>query len=172
VDPSLAGVEVAALTQGVAFLYAQAGELLKRRRDARDRAAEAATQRREGDLPVLELPEEVFAPQAPDRAFPSPAVLDELSESLLDARRNLDPYVLGDEPLEPGSADVLLAVDRLRRLLERIYATRLSFAGERRYDATEHTAVAHVQQGGVSAGGSIKADGGIAGRDQYNLHTR
>ena len=48
---SLATVESAALTQGVAFLYAQAGDLLRRRREARDRAATARERHSDGEFP-------------------------------------------------------------------------------------------------------------------------
>jgi hypothetical protein len=184
-DLPLASVETAVLTQGVTFLYQQAGELLRRRREAKDRSTDTATTQQKTQqvpkedksgnvrpmleaqgLPALEPPNEAFAADSIGRKLPIPAVLDELSSSLLEAYRNLDTYLLGDEPFEPNSMATLQAVDRLRRLLEQIYGTRLTFAGEQRHYTNEHSVtISHIQEGGVTAGGSIKVKGDIAGRD-------
>jgi hypothetical protein len=188
-DSPLGSVEVAALTQGVTFLYNQAGELLKRRREAKDRAAVDARKQQEAvqnsrpqdqarphvtrssplgpeGLPALEPPDGVFASPSANHAVPIPAVLDELSTSLLDARRSLDAYLPGGEPLRPTTTGALHAVDRLRRLVEQIYGVQLTFAGEWRQSAKEQWApVNRIQEGGITAGGSIEVKGDIAGRD-------
>jgi hypothetical protein len=185
-DLPLASVEAAALTQGVTFLYQQAGELLRRRREAKDRAADAGRKQQETTdvseeggqdsamlspvedegLPVLEPPTEAFATESTVRRFPRPGVLDELSSPLLEAQRNLDTYVLGDKPIEPNSTAMFQAVDRLRRLLEQVYGARLTFAGEqRRYTDDHSVTINRFQEGGITAGGFIKANGDIAGHD-------
>jgi hypothetical protein len=176
---SLATVESATLTQGVSFLYAQAGELLRRRREARDRASAAREQRGiaqapaaasaevpaavPGSLPQLLLPGDVF--DAAGGALPeaAPATLDRLAASLLAARRDVDDYVLGMASLGGDSQAGLEAADRLRCLLEEVYGSAVTFRGEQR-TAGRRTTYVRAQDAGVVAGGSIHAKY-IAGHD-------
>jgi hypothetical protein len=176
---SLATVESAALTQGVAFLYAQAGELLRRRREARNKDGEAPGHRtaeaetaettpadaapglRES-LPPLQLPEGVFDDAGKELQAAAPETLDQLAGSLLQARREVDDYVVGMATLGGDSQAGLQAADRLRCLLEEVYATALTFRGETR-TAGRDTAYVRAQDVGVAAG-KIKAKY-IAGHD-------
>ena len=170
-DFTFANVEVAAMTQGVAFLYAQAGELLKRRRQAKDRAEAAVTQQAGGEarlplsdpLPPLEPPEGVFEPAANAIVHPAPAIVDRLSDSLLEARRDVDDYVVGTAALDPRSLATVQAVDRLRRLLEEVYGAVLTFKGEQRVAAGDVTTRVDAQQIGVSIAGNVTVTGDIAG---------
>jgi hypothetical protein len=170
---SLAVVESAALTQGVAFMYKQAGELLTRRRQARDRAAASAERQAGGHSPApgpaplapLQLPEEVFEPVGSIPMAPAPAVLERLAQSLLGAYRDLDDYVLGTAALGGESQVGLDAVDRLRRLLEEVYGTAVTFRGEQRRPGGGTATHVTVQQGGISLGGNVHVTGDIAGRD-------
>jgi hypothetical protein len=169
-------VESATLTQGVAFLYAQAGELLRRRRQTRDHAA--ATRERqdpENDnavtapsrapgtevLPPLRLPAAIFEPSSRTTSEPRAETLDRLGGDLLQARRDVEEYVLGTA--EFGSkSDGLEAADRLRRILEEVYDAAVTFRGEHRPVGGDRT---YVQARHVGVlGTSIQADY-IAGRD-------
>jgi hypothetical protein len=162
VDGPLVGVEVSALTQGVTFLYAQAGELLKRRREAKDRAIQAAQDERIAAAsdpgPAIEPPGDVFVPATPPHARPVSAVLDQLSGALLDARRNVEDYVLGSAELDPRSVPALEVVDRLRRVLEQVYSTSLTFQGERRDAAREATTQVDARHVGVQVVGAVHGD--------------
>jgi hypothetical protein len=162
---SLATVESTALTQGVAFLYAQAGELLRRRREARDRAAAqdhqeageeplasisaGAAAAEPGSLPELRLPEGIFEPSSSALPASAPQALDRLAASLLEARREVDDYVVGMAMLADSQAG-LQAADRLRCLLEEVYGAAVTFRGEDRPAGREATYI-HAQDAGVVA---------------------
>jgi hypothetical protein len=165
-ESSLQGVGLAALAQGVAFLYEQAGELLRRRRETKDREAQTgpASEGPAGE-PVhgvqLEPPAGVF--ESVPAARPHPGVLDRVAAELLTARRDVEDYVLGTATLDPGSAASLQAVARLRSLLEEVYGTRLTLTGEARGDDGDGRVRAdHV---GVMISGNVHVGGDIAGRD-------
>jgi len=164
---TLAAVETATLTQGVAFLYAQAGELLRRRRDTRDRAT-ATYKEPSGEvpgpepLPPLQLPEDVFEPMGETQVSPVPAALDRLVGSLLQARRDVDDYVVGMAVIDPESQVALQAVDRLRRLVEEVYDASVTFRGEQQRPAGAATDV-NARQIGVMLSGNVKVTGDIAG---------
>jgi hypothetical protein len=166
---TLAAVETATLTQGVAFMYAQAGELLRRRRDTRNRAAPAPEQSaatvptpEPEPLPSMQLPEGVFEPAGTAQLAPVPAVLDRLADSLLRARRDVDDYVVGMAVLDRESQVALQAVDRLRRLLEEVYDASLTFRGEQQRPAGAATRVS-ARQIGVALSGNVNVTGDIAG---------
>ena len=127
---SLATVETAALTQGVAFLYGQAGELLRRRRQARDHARDQPAGATEA-LPSLRLPEDSFERAAGEPAA-IPEILDKLAESLFQARRDVEGYIVGTADFGSGPEEGLEAADRLRHLIEDIYTAAVTFRGERR----------------------------------------
>lgn len=166
---SLAGVETTALTQGVAFLYAQAGEILRRRRDARERAAAARGQKAADSptgapVPPLEMPEGVFEPAVDAATTRLPTVPDTVAEDLLQARRAVDDYVMGTASLGPRSPEGLMAADRLRCLLEVIYGAALTFSGEQRQTlpgTATHVGVRHA--GVVLSNATVHGD--VAGRD-------
>jgi hypothetical protein len=176
---SLATVESTALTQGVAFLYAQAGELLRRRREARNQAGAAPGHRTAEEetrattpadtapglyesLPTLQLPEGVFDDAGKALQTAAPETLDQLAGSLLQARREVDDYVVGMATLGGDSQAGLQAADRLRCLLEEVYGAALTFRGEKR-TAGRDTGYVHAQDVGVAAS-KIKAKY-IAGHD-------
>jgi hypothetical protein len=125
VDPlSLAALGAVALTEGVKFLYGQATELLKRRRERRDAAkkdeaaAEALPAAPEGLLDgSLALPGDV-------------AVSDADADKLTKLRSQLNAYADGLEPIREGDAELLKVADALRGLLEGVYGRRITFAGE------------------------------------------
>lgn len=162
---SLSGVESAALTQGIAFLYGQAGELLRRRREARDRAGGRGAAPAPGPLPALELPEGAFEPAGAPPPAAAPDVLDRVADGLLRARRDVDDYVVGTADLGGAPSAGLEAADRLRRLLEEVYGADVTFRGERRPADRGAAALVQAPQAGVVLAGNVHVTGDIAGRD-------
>ncbi|HTC69578.1 MAG TPA: hypothetical protein VK662_08425 [Acidothermaceae bacterium] len=165
-------MEAAVLTQGVSFLYDQAGQLLKRRRARRDRVNEGVG--REGDasgepemkLPRLTPPEGIFVAGNAGALDASSAALDQLAEDLLHARRNVECYVMGESALDVGSDSLVVAIETLRRVLEEIYGANLTFSQERRKPATVTTTVSSQGSvGGITVGGSLNVTGDFAMRD-------
>jgi hypothetical protein len=120
-DPiTLAALGAVALSEGVKFLYGQAGELLKRRREQRASAA---------------LPPDLFeAP--PGELVVDPIRADELEPELRDLRRKLSEYGQGVDDVDPGDTEVVEAIDALRRVLEAVYRQPIVFRGEHRPDGS------------------------------------
>jgi hypothetical protein len=107
VEPvTLALVGTTVLTQGIKFLYAQAGEAISRWR-----------QRRAEPIPV--------PPNAPlegtlEPAKVDPAAMERLESDIVQLRRALSPY-LDDavpEPVDTNNANLIDVTDGLRRSLE------------------------------------------------------
>ena len=126
VDPiSAAALGGVVLTEGIKFLYQQAGEVLKRWRERHEvggAPVERATLRPPEGL--LEGTVEPVEPQD-DRA-------DRLEEGLRDTRRLLADYADGIEVPKQGDHFVAEQADLLRRLLEAVYGQRITFRGEQR----------------------------------------
>jgi hypothetical protein len=180
---SLATVESATLTQGVAFLYAQAGELLQRRREARDRAAAARAERVAEEetpsatpevveeasattpepFPPLRLPGNVFESVGGEPSAGAPARFERLADRLIKARREVDDYVVGMAALGGDSQAGLQAANRLRCLLEEVYDAVVTFRGEQRMAGGTTTTYVQAQHVGV-AGTNIHAKY-VAGHD-------
>jgi hypothetical protein len=164
-DLSLGGVEGAVLTQGVAFLYAQAGELLRRRRAARERAV-AGVPPTLAELPALELPGTVFERPGGGAAEAAPEVVEHLAGSLREACREVGGYLASEAPGD-GEAG-LAAADRLRCLLEEVYGTRVTFLREERDGTAPPAARVRAPRAGVVLSGDVRVYGDIAGRDIVN----
>ncbi|MBT2467722.1 hypothetical protein J7E97_07520 [Streptomyces sp. ISL-66] len=111
----LAALTATALTEGVRFLYEQAGALLARRRE---RAAEADSP----TPPVVAEPHELPAAD--------PVLVERFEVALRGLRADLHEYACGVDPVTPADRDLLVRVDALRRVLEAIHGTSLLFAGE------------------------------------------
>jgi hypothetical protein len=125
-DPlTLSAVGAVVLTEGIKFLYGQAGELLKRRRERKEKGAAA-------------VPEQVAIPPttALNGQLGSPAVddeyLDKVEGELRELKATLNDYADGTEIADPGNHDLLVRVDELRQLIEAIYGQRITFDGEAR----------------------------------------
>lgn len=118
-DPlSLTAIGGLALAEGIKFLYGQAGELLRRRRERKTAGTPSSP-------PPLGLLDHEPGPLVPDAD-----TLNRLADRLQDLRDVLEPYVLDTSRLE---ADRPLAqTAALREALEAIYAQRLTFQGEMR----------------------------------------
>ena len=128
----LAAVGAAALTEGIKFLYGQAAELLKRRRERRSKGETAQAP---GSPPA---PAE--APQPPEGVFEGVPRLDEVDETVLDkVEEGLGELLerpalvrvsaLGREA-DASDAELLEAAEALRSLLEHVHRQRITFRGE------------------------------------------
>ncbi|MFJ6673777.1 hypothetical protein ACIQMJ_21940 [Actinosynnema sp. NPDC091369] len=123
-DPlALSVLGAAALTEGIKFLYGQATELLRRRRERRDEAGALEVEPAE----VPELDGELRLPLRADDA-----VLERVGPDLKELRRKLQDYADGVEEVVPDDRDLLESADAVRRLLEAVYGQRITFRGERR----------------------------------------
>ena len=116
-DP-LAGVESAALVEGVKFLYQQAAEVLNAwRARRRDRQAPPPN--------VVELPGAVRVERP--RPRPDPAS-PEMADTLQELKDLVEPIKNGE--VDPEAVAARQAVARLRELLEVIVASPITFTGE------------------------------------------
>lgn len=125
-DPfSAAALGGVVLTEGIKFLYRQAGEVLKRWRE-----------RREADGTNVEdarlRPPEGLLEGTVEQVEPQDDHADRLEEELRQARRLLADYAEGIEIPKPGDHLVAEQADALRRLLEAVYGQRITFRGEQR----------------------------------------
>jgi hypothetical protein len=130
VEPlTLSAMGVVALTEGIKFLYGQAGEVLKRHRE-REKAAEEG--RPEGKPEPLRIEDPgILAGEL------EPVVIDfeaaeRLNEDIKALSARLGNYANGLEEVDANDAAVLEATDALRRGLEAIYQQRITFQGEER----------------------------------------
>lgn len=129
-DPStlsMAAIGAVALSEGVKFLYGQAGELLKRWRERRDNPK--STQ------PSVETTE-VALPTVFEGELENPSIhYDALERAEVELRAlygDLTIYVNDVEPIDPSNEELLGRIDVLRRLLEAVYQQRITFKGEQR----------------------------------------
>jgi hypothetical protein len=129
-DPlTLAVVGTVAVTEGVKFLYNQAGELLKYWREKKKAAAGAAATSTPTP-PEVKLPAAVFEGEL---AFLKvhDDVLDRVQQNISELRKALSEYADGVQEIEPGNEVILGQVDALRQLLEVVYQQRITFKGEK-----------------------------------------
>lgn len=133
-DPlTLTALGAVALTEGIKFLYNQASELLKRRREQR-KAADAAPTQTAAASPPIEVP---TPPVVEGRIAPvtvDDAALDRLGDEISALRHDLGRYV--DEtdpaPVDPADERLVATVDTLRQAIEAVWRQRITFKGERR----------------------------------------
>lgn len=154
------------LNQGVTFLYDQAGELLRRRREARERlrVQSEETEQALAELPTLLPPGGVFLGPSVETPVADTVALDRLADDLIAARQGVEGYVLGSPDVDRLSPSFAGAVDQIRRLVEEIYGTTLTFAGEKRSDPEGRQVSARSI--GVYVEGSV-TNSQIAGRDLH-----
>jgi hypothetical protein len=128
-DPiTLTLVGTVVLTEGIKFLYGQAGELIKRWRDRKDAAAAEAAKKIETPL-IAEA--DIFSGKV------APLVADverlqSLQPQLLKLRSALANYADGTETVDVNDNNLVTIADALRQQLETIYGQRLTFKGEQR----------------------------------------
>jgi hypothetical protein len=116
---SLAAMSAVALTEGLKFLYNQAGELLKARRE---RGQERAT-----DTPAV-VAEPAVLP------LPDAARAERFARDLRALRADLHEFVSGVDQVDPADGALVGRIDALRRVIEAVYGTPVVFDGEARRD--------------------------------------
>ncbi len=133
---SLVSVGSVVISEGIKFLYGQAGELLKRLREQRKTSAEGKD--------ALPTPAPIEVNVTPPRAIRTESfvasvdssALARLEPSLRGLRSDLLEYVEGVEPLDDRDHAVLQRIDALRAVLEVLYKRELTFDGEVRVSPT------------------------------------
>lgn len=177
-DPiTLTLVGTVVLTEGIKFLYGQAGELIKRWRDRKDAAAAGASKQVETPLKAdPNIFNGTVAPLVADAER-----LQSLEPQLRKLRSVLADYADGIEPVDVNDNNLIAIADALRQQLETIYGQRITFRGEQREPSGTPLVIgtaevkrvaglaAGVIAGAITAGevrGSIKAEqvdnGGVA----------
>jgi hypothetical protein len=130
-DPiTLSALGATALSEGIKFLYAQAGEAIKWWRERRDKDAS-------GDEPL---------PAPPDAPLEGPltaatinrAAIERLEGEIRELRNALAPYAdtVAPEAVSPDDRELLEVVDGLRQALEAVTGQEITFKGEPRAPAT------------------------------------
>lgn len=125
---SAAAIGAAALTEGIKFLYGQAGDILKRWRERKNKAAQEANQ---PETINLTLPKSVFEGNLTNAAIHFEMV-QQSEEQLRQLRRDLTDYVDEIDEVNEIDTHLLEKVDALRNLLEIIYQQHITFKGENR----------------------------------------
>jgi hypothetical protein len=128
VDPlSLTALGAVVLTQGIGFLYGQVTELLRRRRDRREKGAA---------VPPVQIPPAVGAEQVlAGELTPGPVdeeALEKHADQLAKLKGLLSPYGEGDLRVDPANPQLAEQAGALRALLEQVYRQHITFQGEQR----------------------------------------
>jgi hypothetical protein len=171
------------LTEGIKFLYGQAGEVLKRWRERKVSSGKEAAQPAEVTLlsptPAADVLEGTMAPPVIhfDRVEP-------LADSMLGLWNSVGMYAQGLKDVDPSDADLVAKTDTLRRQLEAVFGQRITFKGEPRPASGTPVVVgiadvktiagkaAGLVAGTIERGevrGELKADKVEAGGEVYGL---
>lgn len=118
----MALVGTAVLTEGVKFLFAQAGEAIKWWRERKDDA----------DAEPVPVPANAPLEGRLEPAVIDRAAMERLEKEIRSLRAALAPYVddVAPEPVDPQNPDLIAVVDGLRRSLEAVLGQRIRFQGE------------------------------------------
>jgi hypothetical protein len=128
-DPvTLSVLTAAALTEGIKFLYGQAGELLKRRRERKD-ADRKGLQAPSLDVPIIE--NNIVAGQLTSIAV-NQDILDQRGDQLETLSEKLGLYDRGVYAIDPTDDELIARAEALRGLLELAYGQRITLKGENR----------------------------------------
>jgi hypothetical protein len=129
VDPfSVAALGGAALVQGIGFLYSQAGELLRRRRDRKQSPAAAAEPMA---IPSADAEKQPLAGQLTAGPVDEQA-LDQHASQLAKLWGLLAPYATGLAEVDPADRQLVEQAEAARALIEQIYGQHITFTGEQR----------------------------------------
>lgn len=127
-DPiTLSALGAVALTEGIKFLYSQAGEVLKSWREHRKAASKVG----EKTIPIAVTPPPIFEGKVASLEIHFD-MLEPLAEHLLKLRTGLANYADELVPVDPNDQQLLEEIDALRQVMEAIYQQRLTFKGEQR----------------------------------------
>jgi hypothetical protein len=130
VEPlTIGALGAVALTEGIKFLYGQAGEILKRRRERKRAAAEGRPEREPEPIRIEDAG--ILAGEL-DPVVIDPEAVDHLEEDIKALSARLGNYANGLEEVDPRDEELLQATDALRRVLEAVYQQRITFQGEER----------------------------------------
>lgn len=163
-DPiTLTSIGAIALNEGVKFLYGQASELLKARRERRSSSQSAPPT---GGAVEIVVAENERLDQQLGRVSVNLQEIEENADILAALTNSLTPYAQGWETLRLENRAQIEAVEQLRAILEGLYGQRITFRGEdrqptgTRVDAeqilgTVRGAVSAVRAGTVGRGTSI-----------------
>ena len=126
-DPlTLTAVGAVVLTEGIKFLYQQAGEVLKRWRERKDAGKSATTEPAEVELPSTAFDGQLERPQVNLEA------VERLEQDLRDLRAAVADYAQGIDNVDPRNEQLLQTTDALRHAMEAVYGQRITFLGEPR----------------------------------------
>jgi hypothetical protein len=121
---SLSSLGIEALKQGVQFIYAQAGEILRHNRERSDaddlsgaQPASVGPDALGSALTPLEIDDEAFERLAPDIGA---------------LRRAIADYAQGVKPVDPEDLALIRLTDALRRCIEAVIRQQLTLKGEHR----------------------------------------
>ncbi len=129
-DPlSLTALGSVALTEGIKFLYGQAGEVLKRWWSRGDRAA---GQTEASDAGPIEAPTDGIVAGALRPLELHYGALERLEGDLQTLWGALAPYAQGMRAVDPGNEPLIKTAEGLRRGLESVFQQRITFQGENR----------------------------------------
>jgi hypothetical protein len=159
---TLAVLSAVALTEGIKFLYGQAGELVRRRWERKAAQAKGGADLLAEPLPAP--PPGLLVGDPGPLLVADPVVLDGLAGDLAELRTVLEPYALGQRTVSSDDSTLLERTDALRQGLEAVYGRRLSFAEEEREPSgTRVEGIAEAQTvRGVVAGASVEDMSGVA----------
>lgn len=143
-----------ALKDGIAFLYAQAGELLNRRRDRGEQ--------RQGSEPSAR---QHALDGALDATRADEKVLDRLETIIGEDRGALNPYWEGYRPIDPHDERMLAAMARLRSSLEDVYGQAITFTGETGRHRTGTTVTVRAVLGDIHGDAEIAHIDSVRGAD-------
>jgi hypothetical protein len=130
----LAAVGTVALTEGVKFLYTQAGELIKWWRTRKQGKQEESAPQHESAKVEVTPPASIMGGHF--TAEVDVAALGRLEGDLRALRASLGEFAHDVDQIDPQDGEVFQHIDALRQSLEIIYGTRLTFEGEQR-DSTQ-----------------------------------
>jgi hypothetical protein len=124
-DPfTLAAVGAVVLTEGIKFLYGQAGDAIKRWRERKAAGKGASVE------PIgVQLPPGAFEGQLEQPQLHL-EVVEQLEQELRDLRKAVADYADGTDEVNLGDAGLMETIDALRRAMEAVYGERITFKGE------------------------------------------
>lgn len=108
------------LTEGIKFLWNQAGKILDRYHEKK-KQEEQGQKANMRELARIEEPAPEFMELSPVRSINFSKVEEKLGE-LKHLRKELSTYVLGDEAITPENTNMLAYVDQLQFVLSEIYS--------------------------------------------------
>jgi hypothetical protein len=117
-------------TETVKFLYGQATEVLKARRERKKATEGGSSHELKGTATTPPLPDIFDGEIAPLVADLD--ALEPIADTLNDLRKGISDYAEGIANIDAEDRELLGKLDAVRRLLELVYCQRITFKGEQR----------------------------------------